>query len=81
MSGGEKDFGDAGGDARVFMSRAVMIAVISDSGIVITVGFKEPELEPIPGSSAGNRSFVGSAPLIKGEQAWDEQERLLILHA
>ena len=33
------------------------------------------------GSIAGNSSFVGSAPLIKGEQAWGEQERLLILHA
>ena len=32
-------------------TRAVMIPVISDSGIGIPVGFKEPELEPIPGWS------------------------------
>ena len=32
------------------------------------------------GSIAGNVSFVGSAPLRKDEQAWDEQERVLILH-
>ena len=31
--------------------RAVMIPVIYDSGIGITLGFKEPELEPIPGWS------------------------------
>ena len=32
------------------------------------------------GSIAGNCSFVGYAPLRKDEQAWDEQERVLILH-
>ena len=30
-------------------------------------------------SIAGNCSFVGSAPLRKDEQAWDEQERALFL--
>ena len=31
------------------------------------------------GSIAGNGSFVGSAPLRKDEQAWDEQERVLFV--
>ena len=31
-------------------------------------------------SIVGNSSFVGYAPLRKDEQAWDEQERVLILH-
>ena len=30
------------------------------------------------GSIAGNSSFVGYAPLRKDEQAWDEQESVLI---
>ena len=30
-------------------------------------------------SIAGNGSFVGSGPLRKDEQAWDEQERPLFL--
>ena len=77
--------------------RAVMIPVISDSGIGIPVGFKEPELEAGAvtmigagtiagigttsgiGSIAGNSFFVGSAPLRKDEQAWDQQERALFL--
>ena len=31
------------------------------------------------GSIAGNGSFVGSAPLRKDEQAWDEHERVLFV--
>ena len=31
------------------------------------------------GSIAGNGSFVGSAPLRKDEQAWDEQENVTFI--
>ena len=31
------------------------------------------------GTTSGNGFFVGSAPLRKDEQAWDQQERALFL--